>query len=77
MAKRDFASVHEINYSDQNWMIKLGQLSKVADRVIVKNFHPDCSSIGFVKTISCDNNLFIESWGVDLVLEKRRSGFLL
>jgi hypothetical protein len=65
--------VCEISYSDKNWMIKLGKLSRRAHRVIVKDFAPNCSSIGFVKAISCDNDLFVRSQGDDLVLEKKLS----
>lgn len=61
----------EVNFFDENWMIKLGQLTTVFDRVVVKNFEPTSISIGFVRAIASDHGLIVRSFDVDLVLEKQ------
>ena len=61
----------EINFLEDNWMIKLGQLTTLFDRVIVKNFQPTAISLGFVRAIISDHSLVVRADDENLVLEKK------
>ena len=62
-------TVAEIDCKGSNWMIELGKLAAKAESIVLKNFKPTSANIGFIKSLSQDNHLFIRSWDDDLVLE--------
>ena len=66
------SAIH-LNFLEANWMIQLGQAARHAERVVIKNFDANSTSISFVRSITADNSLFVKSCGPDLILEKIQS----
>jgi hypothetical protein len=63
-------SSHQINFKETNWMIQLGTIARISDRVIIKNFDANAISLSFLKHVIADNGLFVRACDSDLILEK-------
>lgn|GEM_PF-6356024 len=73
MNEIDRAKIYEINCAEKNWMFRLGELGRSANKVTVKDFNQNCANNAFVKAIALHHNLLFYSQDNNLVFEKRPS----